>query len=671
MQQFFYPEDQIPDHDFIYDEETFPNIYTCTFVNAKTLQVWAFEISARVDHTAELHNFVHYLASVEARLVGYNNIGFDYPVLHFIMKNFGVSCSEIYDKAMSVIQASNRNDYSHSIYPKDWLVFQLDLYKIHHYDNANRRTSLKLLEINMGMNSVEDLPFPVGTVLTFDQMDTLLKYNYHDCWATLLFYYKTLGMIRMREELSVRFEIDMMNFNDTKIGKQYFIKKLEEAQPGSCYYYEGRKRKIRQTPRESVALRDVILPYIQFEQPEFQRIHNWLSAQVITETKGVFKDLTATVGGMEFVFGTGGLHGSIEAEELHTTETETIEDVDVKSFYPNLAIVNNLRPAHHSEIFSSIYTEVYMERTKYPKGSVENACFKLALNGVYGDSNQKFSPFYDPQYTMAITINGQLLLCVLAEQLLKVPGLRLIQANTDGITYKCPNEHLSHVRTVCTWWEGLTNLELEAEIYSRMWIKDVNNYIAEYQKNGKLKRKSAYCYGEDLSPHQDHSSQVVAKAAEAALVHGEDVSEFIYEHTILQDFMLGTKVTAGCFLVQLKEDGSDRVLPKIVRYVVTTDGESLYALRPATGPIGQYKKANGISQELYEETMERNGYAHDPAVCTKNKSKYGERREGVQAGFKVSICNDIHSLKNLNINYDYYIDRAERLVKPIKGNFNG
>ena len=88
---------------------------------------------------------------------------------------------------------------------------------------------------------------------------------------------------------------------------------------------------------------------------------------------------------------------------------------------------------------------------------------------------------------MSITINGQLLLCMLTEQMLKVPGLRMIQANTDGITYLCPHEYLDHTRAVCRWWEQLTNLELEEALYNRMFIRDVNSYMAEKQ-DGKLKR---------------------------------------------------------------------------------------------------------------------------------------------------------------------------------------
>ena len=160
----------------------------------------------------------------------------------------------------------------------------------------------------------------------------------------------------------------------------------------------------------------------------------------LTETKGVFTDLTATVNGFEFVFGLGGIHGSVESKVIESDDERIIVDLDVTSYYPNLAITNSFFPAHLGKEFCTIYKTLFEQRKAYPKKSTESAMLKLALNGVYGDSNNKFSPFYDPLFTMSITLNGQLLLCLLAEQLMEIPGLEMIQVNTDGVTIRVPRQ---------------------------------------------------------------------------------------------------------------------------------------------------------------------------------------------------------------------------------------
>ena len=49
------------------------------------------------------------------------------------------------------------------------------------------------------------------------------------------------------------------------------------------------------TNRPRINLNDVVLPYVKVERPEFNEVLNWLRAQQITETKGVFKNLKANM----------------------------------------------------------------------------------------------------------------------------------------------------------------------------------------------------------------------------------------------------------------------------------------------------------------------------------------------------------------------------------------
>src|SRR3546814_2641789 len=59
-----------------------------------------------------------------------------------------------------------------------------------------------------------------------------------------------------------------------------------------------------------------------------------------------------------------------------------------------------------------------------------------------------------------------------------VPGLRMIQINTDGLTVRVPRAVEWLVAEVCVWWQGVTRLTLEETRYAQMFIRDVNNYLA-------------------------------------------------------------------------------------------------------------------------------------------------------------------------------------------------
>lgn len=678
--------------DLSYDEETFPNIFTCGFLHRETRSRWTFEISFRRNDTQLLCRFIEELQTQQCRMIGYNNIGFDYPVLHFIYKNRNacITVADIYAKAMGIINAPHHTRFANMVWESEWLVPQIDLYKIHHFDNMAKATSLKVLEFNMRMQSIEDLPFDVGTELNSEQCDVLISYMDHDIDATDMFADRTISQMNMREELSKTFDTNMMNMSDVKIGEVILVTEMEKRGI-KCFEYVDNKKKKRQTKRDSVDLGAIIFPYTHFNRIEFQNIHAYLAARVITETKGVFAGLIATVEGVDYKFGTGGIHASVESQVVYSTDTHQIVDVDVASFYPNLAIQNKLYPAHLGTEFCDAYLGVYETRKTYGKGTPENGAFKLALNGAYGGSNNEYSPFYDTQFTMSITINGQLSLCMLIEEMLRVPGLRMIQANTDGITYLCPREYLDHTRTVCRWWEGVTKLELEEALYSRMFIRDVNSYMAEYE-GGKLKRIGAYAHesAEDnpgtreLPYHKDWSARVVAKAAEAALVHGQDIREFIMSHSDIYDFFLRTKVPRSSIL----EWGGEQV-SNIVRYYISINGKPLEKVMPSKGPVGEYKRANKLTDEFFNSVIDEVGTGvWDERIHTKNKSVYDERRVGINTGWKVQVCNvvpelitDVEKFMELNgndggdiaelqswfddINYEWYVAEAEKLVKPL------
>ncbi|BAM68869.1 MAG: DNA-directed DNA polymerase [Edwardsiella phage MSW-3] len=667
---FSAPSNDVDVRDWGYDLESYPNIFTCTWVHAATGLEVVHEISEWKNDREALVTFMYGLRQAKARGIGFNNVGFDYPVLHWIAQNQMCDAAAIYDHMSGIIRREDK--FGAVVWDNDRIFEQIDLYKICHFDNQARSTSLKAIEIRRRSRTVEDLPFPVGTMLTAEQRVTLLKYNRKDVLETLFFYMEIRDNVHFREELTERYSRNFMNHNDTKIGKDYFVMELEKAGV-ECFVSGTGGKSPRQTVRPSIRLGDVIFPYVRFERSEFQRVLDFFRNTTITQTKGVFSDVSAVIDGFEFVFGTGGIHGSVESQIVHSDETHQIVDIDVASFYPNLAISNRLYPEHLSEKFCDIYKSVYDQRKSYAKGTAENAMLKLALNGVYGDSNNVYSPFYDPAYTMGITINGQLLLCMLSEQLMKTPGLSMVQVNTDGVTVKCPRVYLDHMRSVCKWWESLTGLQLEEALYSRMIIRDVNNYIAEYD-SGKLKRKGAYEY--KVQWHQDPSALVVPKAAEAALVRGESIRDFITQHKDPYDFMCRAKVPRSCqLLMRWSEWSVEQQLQHITRYFVSRNGGSLVKILPPTGEPGTWKRKPKVPDAAYDAVMreitgqpgdlDSIGTPWDERIHTKSRSKHTDRESSMCAGWRVTECADAADFNWSDLNYDWYIQEAEKLVNPL------
>ena len=700
--------------DFVYDIETYPNVFTfcAVYMNGNGLRV--FEVSDRKDDTVSLLEFLRNVKTHGCRMVGFNNVGFDYPVIHHILQK-SISCKktntqlvitakEMYDVAMGFIK--NNSQFGSAVKQEDVLLEQVDLYKINHFDNKAKATSLKMLEFNMRSENIEDLPFPVGKILTNDEIDVLIKYNKHDVLQTLKFYNFNKEAMNLRAELTKKFGFDCTNFNDTKIGKELFIRSLEKASPGCCYMKTQHGRKVKQTKRDKIVIGDCLLPYLEFERPEFKAIHQWFKDQVITETKGVFSDLlehqlgdvakyaemvikqkkindpvdsknkkyvpteehiaslrkeqplgwveekelkspkgaksyywcyqvsetlNVVINGFRLDFGLGGIHGARQGI-IRSNDKRTILTYDVASYYPNLAISNNIYPQHLGNTFCKVYKQLYEERKSTPKGSPANAALKLALNGTYGETNNEFSPLYDPAYTMSITIGGQLSLCMLIEKVVGECGADMLMANTDGCEFVVDNDKIDRVKEIVVDWEKLTGLTMEGDVYESMFIRDVNSYIS-VNTSGKVKLKGAYEYMDytKLGWHKNHSAMVIPQAVEHELLGRGKAEDYILNHKNEFDFMLRTKVDRNSRLILVYEGGIAKPLQNICRYYPSVNGGKLVKIMP---PLP-------------------------------GKEADGERRLSIDSEWNVTPCNDMKEF-NWDIDYRYYITQSRKLIDQIQ-----
>jgi len=100
-------------NDYIFDIETFPNVFTLATSSSdgKVIRVW--EVSDRMNQTQEILSYLRHLAKNKWRMIGFNNLGFDYPVLHAIMEQakeakrqgivYQIDAAEVYKIAMEQI----------------------------------------------------------------------------------------------------------------------------------------------------------------------------------------------------------------------------------------------------------------------------------------------------------------------------------------------------------------------------------------------------------------------------------------------------------------------------------------------------------------------------------------------------------------------------------------
>lgn len=613
---------------FIYDIEIFPNFFYILFYDILNKKYFDFKLS---DYENNITELVKFLSQDNILLIGFNNLKFDWPLLDYILflykKGYSISPSSIKQKANQVIKSSRK-----ATNPS---VLQCDLLLLNHFDNKAKIVSLKDLEFSMRMMNVQELPYPHNKILTLDEINTVKSYCYNDIDATYKLYEKSEKLLNGRFSLSYQYKTDMLSFNDPKVGEFILLDKLRK---------KLKKDYLGQTIRESIDISNIVFPYIEFQSEAFINLLEWLKQRTITDTKGMFtaipleevevlqpninivkykkeylKKLNVVYKGFEFTFGVGGIHGA-EKGYFESNDEYVIKTCDVSSLYPNISIENNLYPEHLGNTFCEVYYDIYKERQKYDKGTPENLSLKLSLNGAYGKSNSEFSELRDSKFTMSITLNGQLLLSMLSERLMNIPNSKLIMINTDGLEIIIPRSEIDNYYRICKDWENLTRLELEYDTYDKIMIAHCNSYIGIFT-NGKIKKKGAYETNPEL--HKNHSKLIVPKAVENYFTKGTPIEEFIKNHDDIFDFFLRVKLKEGSRLIATR---GEEVIPltKLTRYLVTNSGYTLLKLLS------------------------------------------GDRTTNIEKGFLCTPCNyltdEIITALKSDINYDYYIEKAQKLL---------
>lgn len=334
-------------------------------------------------------------------------------------------------------------------------------------------------------------------------------------------------------------------------------------------------------------------------------------------------------------------HGSIEPGVYEEDDYWMIVDYDISSLYPSVAKSLQLYPEHLGPQFMNQYVGFIDQRINEkhkPKEERDNVLiegFKLIVNGVYGKSNEEKSFLYDPLYTFRTTIAGQLFICMWAERLVEVcPELVFLQANTDGITLRIPRNKLEDVRKANEQLTKETTLIIEEALYSKMFLRDVNNYGAVYEdstrENEHIKLKGDFEIYKEF--HKDPSMLIVPLAVKEYFVYGIPIEDTIKGHHDIFDFCLQLKTNSKStpFFRHLV-DGKlvDDELHRMTRYYISND-----------------KKNAGILLKRFVEDG---------------------RITGVNVGYSVIIFNKYveKNWEDYKLDYNFYITEAHKLINPL------
>jgi len=627
----------------VYDIECLSNIFTYTGYCRQTKEYHQFVIhKSRNDYEALMKHL--FRDGNNLIMIGYNNDSYDYPIIHHLINHYedykfldGYELSQkIYSKSQDVIS-------SQFSVVADWNkhLQQIDLFKIWHFDNLAKATSLKNLEVAMYLPLVEDMPFEHFHWIEEQDIPAILSYNKNDVYATNVFLditqgdtelpnYKGKNKLFLRYAIKHKYGINCINYNDIKLGTELILKLY-------CDKFGFNIREVRKARsyRPIIALNDCIPKWCDLKTKPFKRLVEQFKSTTIKDAilKGVFS-CSVIYNNIKIDFGAGGAHASIAPGIYIADDDYMILDLDVDAMYPMLGISQRVYPEHLGEEFVDIYDgEIVSKRLaekKKPKKERDFVIiegFKLAANGSYGKTNSEDSWLYDPLYTLTTTISGQVFISMWMEAICeRFDDITIIQVNTDGWTMKIPRKYHQEALDISTKLCESAGLSYEANYYDKMVIRDVNNYSARYT-DGKIKHKGDFEIDRDL--HKDPSMKIVRIALENYFFKGIAVEETINNHTNIYDFGMRLRTNKDSVAQYKYIEGQyikTKNLTKTTRYYVSNHGGQL--------------------QKLFNN----------------------DKITGVNIGFISTIFNEYieKEMIDYDINYKFYILEAKKLINQIE-----
>lgn len=617
----------------VFDIEVLKNVFTCTCKNTDTKQITVFELSPRRVDIQGLVTFFY----EDYYFVGYNNIHYDNPILNYIIMLYREHYFDRY----------STRELTESVFRMSQLVIDknsdFDLWKEYKYArnflsidlltmlySKALRVSLKEMQVTMQYKNVEEFVVDWHQDLPEKDIDRLISYNINDVESTEELLYRCKDLLELRIETEKDFGLPCLSLDRVNLGDRLLQLKVMKKTGLNKKQLENMK-----SPANYVDLEKVIFPWIKFESPILQKKLTDMKNQhnVSPGRKGYIN--TFMFGEMKVTIGVGGIHGDNGTCIIKPNEDELLLDSDVNSLYPSLMRMYHLYPPKLKDVLGQIFPQIIDDRLEFKRTGQKNKneTYKYMLNGVSGKMQDETSWLFSPFTVMQVRINGQLLLLMLAERLLKL-GCKLYQINTDGILYKLKKSKYEELQQVLKEWEKLTMLTLETEEFTQFYQLAINDYFG-VEPNNKIKKKGFFLT--DIELGKGLTPKIIPEAIINYFVHNIPVEDTIKSCKDICKFLQAEK-TGKQWTVEYNE----QIQQRINRFYVSNSGYYLWKW-----------KLDDTGKKSYQIMLKDHG------VRLHNKFYSDEDLQ-----WKYSQGETFQSI--YDIDYQYYINQCIKVIEKLK-----
>jgi DNA polymerase elongation subunit (family B) len=333
----------------VFDTECYRNYYLVAFLDTETGKVKCIEQREGVPLDVVMIRKILKKYTV----VGFNSLNYDLPILSAAiagghdLKNlsdgiikFRLKAWQFYDK------------YEVQQYPCD----MIDLIEV-----APGMGSLKVYGARLHSKTLWDLPCHPDEVLTDAQMDEIREYCVNDLQTTLDLWNYLQPQIKLREQMSRVYDVDLRSKSDAQMAEAVTKKLLQDK-----YGVRAKKPVLDKDYSFKYQAPKYLKGKLNGLVDEMEAITFRLEESGSVETPVELKNKIVEIGQNKYRMGIGGLHSCEEKRSCYSNEKEIV-DIDCTSYYPSIVINNSYYPSHIKDMMGVLYKGFYLDRVDLKK----------------------------------------------------------------------------------------------------------------------------------------------------------------------------------------------------------------------------------------------------------------------------------------------------------------
>ncbi len=683
---------------YIYDVETLPNFFSVIFMEAgqdklvkeyieadknnneldKSLVISKikhklFVIYSDLENNEinDLDKLFKFLVVNDRRknltLVGYNNLQYDDIMIDYIYHYYNklkrlpaLEITEELKKVNDLVIHGNTMWFefrSENNIPYNKNYNSIDLQRLNNLHSS--RTSLKQVSISLKWYKLEEYSMPnytwneaktvydrdeidlytLNSLKSFDrcvilkEVDRVISYNWNDVFITNSLFLASIDELQSRLKIKSKYNINVLSSPRSGTAEK-FMRLLYSQYTGLNFQDFIQQR----TWRKYVNFKEIVNPIIKFETDTFKSLLDKINSTVLNLYGGDSFKEDIIFFNKKYKMGVGGLHSKDLGGIFRTDEEFTIKDADVDSYYPRSIVTYKIKPKHLSVIIIDIISNLLEQRLVYKraKDEINSYIYKIIINAIFGKMGDADSIFKDDKALYTVTVNNQLFLLMLIEQM-EINGIPVISANTDGITCKVPRNKEEIYYKILDKWSVKTRFTLEVNNYDLYVRTSVNDYLAIINTNGvtKVKAKGDFDQNKYKDLASGYYAPIISKAITEYYVNGTRVEDTIYNADDILDFCMSQK-TGGKF-----KNTYTRIDPETKQYVTVPTSKVLRFYVSNRGGI------------LLKECKEEN------------------KTINILKGQYVTLLDmvDNTNITDRDINYNFYISKAKEIISIKVNNY--